>query len=85
MPKRRPTYKQLPLPLNTKELYVPIRPVLPPGLAEFARMEKLTEAQVRQLAQAYPTMRGRKPATVEEWRTLWSAIKKFTEAVGSQS
>lgn len=89
---RRPTYKQLPLPLKTAQLYVPVAPcsapplgaALPPGLREFAEADKLTPDRVRQLAAAYPTIRGRKPATVSEWRTLHNAISKFLEEVESE-
>lgn len=54
---------------------------LPPGLRELADEEQLSEAQVKQLARAWDTIRGHRPKTLEEWRPFWRAIKQyFTEA-----
>lgn len=50
---------------------------LPPGLRELADAEQLTEAQVKQLAAAWDTIRGRRPKTLEEWRPLYDVIKKY--------
>lgn len=50
---------------------------LPPGLRELADAEQLTEANVKQLAAAYNTIRGRRPKTLEEWRPLYEAVKQY--------
>ena len=52
---------------------------LPPGLRDLANAEGLSETQVQQLARAWDTIRGHRPKTLEEWRLLWGAIKKYFE------
>lgn len=70
----RKTFWQMPLPFDLAELR---KPILPPGLRKFAQADGLSEERVKQLAATYPTMRGRKPSTVSEWRTLHNAVAKF--------
>lgn len=55
---------------------------LPPGLRELADAEQLNDEQVKQLARAYDTIRGKRPQTLTEWRPLYEAAKKYltTEA-----
>jgi hypothetical protein len=72
--KRQRNYVQMGLPFDLAELRKPVKPYLPPGLREFATADKLTDEQVRQLAQVYPTIRGRKPVNAAEWRDLWRII-----------
>lgn len=74
---RRQTYSQMPLPFDLADLRKPVRRALPPGLREFAQADGISDERVRQLAATYPTMRGRKPATASEWRTLHNAVAKF--------
>lgn len=50
---------------------------LPPGLRELAQEQNLSEAQVKQLAAAYDTIRGHRPKTLEEWRPLYEAVKEY--------
>ncbi len=52
---------------------------LPPGLRDLANEQGLTEAQVDKLAGAWDTIRGHRPKTLEEWRPLYQAIKKYVE------
>lgn len=73
------------LPFDKAELRQPVRPALPPGLRELAEAERLTDSEVKQLAEAYLTIRGPKPKALDEWRPLWRAIKTFLEdANGNQ-
>lgn len=90
----RQKFRQLALPFPRAELHQPVTPTelaqpaaraLPPGLKELAEAESLDDNQVRQLAEAWPTIRGRKPTTVEEWRPLYEAIKKFVLEVNSHA
>jgi len=55
---------------------------LPPGLRDLANEEGLSETQVDKLAQAWDTIRGHRPKTLEEWRPLYRAIKKYLEGNG---
>jgi hypothetical protein len=50
---------------------------LPPGLRELADAENLNESQVKKLSDAWGTIRGRKPQTLEEWMPLYRAVKHF--------
>jgi len=59
---------------------------LPPGLRELAYEENLTEAQVKQLADAWDTIRGHRPKTLEEWRPFYNAVKGYLrEDYGKQN
>ncbi len=58
---------------------IPI-PILPPGLRQLQEQEKLTEQQMRQLSDAWYTIRGQRPRTLAEWSFLWSTIKRVVEA-----
>lgn len=75
--KRQRNYTQMALPFDLADLRKPARSVLPPGLREFAAADKLTDEQVKRLDEAYGTIRGGKPMTVEEWREIWLAVSKF--------
>lgn len=75
MPRRRPTYSQLPLPFPPAELYVRVQPALPPGLRELADAEGLSDETVAFLAQTWQTIRGRRPVTLEQWRPLYNSMK----------
>lgn len=50
---------------------------LPPGLRDLANEQGLTEEQVDKLAQAWGTIRGHRPRTLEEWRLLYEVIKEY--------
>ncbi len=50
---------------------------LPPGLRELADAEQLTEPEVKQLAAAWDTIRGRRPKTLDEWRPLFEAVREY--------
>lgn len=50
---------------------------LPPGLRELAEAEQLTDPQVKQLADAWDTIRGQRPRTLAEWMPMYEAIKKY--------
>lgn len=76
---KRAKYAQMALPFDLAELRKPVRWYLPPGLREFAAADKLTDEQVRLLAEAFPTIRGRKPVSVAEWRDLWRIIMTVEE------
>lgn len=64
------------LPFDQVELAQAAKPVLPPGLREFAAAEKLSDAWVKKLVEIYATARG-KPKTVEDWRVLYKVARKF--------
>lgn len=55
------------------------RRVVPPGLRQLAEEDGLTEYQVNKFYEASLTIRGKRPNTVDEWRTLWNAIKGYFE------
>lgn len=50
---------------------------LPPGLRDLANDKGLTEKQVDQLAQAWDTIRGHRPKTLEEWLPLYEAVREY--------
>lgn len=50
---------------------------LPPGLRELADAKQLSEVQVKQLAQAWDTMRGKRPTTLAEWLPLYEAVAVY--------
>ena len=52
---------------------------LPPGLRDLANEQGLSEDLVQKLAAAWDTIRGHRPKTLEEWRPLYKAIKKYFE------
>lgn len=56
---------------------------LPAGLREFAEADDIPQKHFDALRAAHSTMRGRKPATVEEWRFLYKNVRDiFEEAFG---
>lgn len=52
-------------------------PALPPGLRELAQAENLTDANIKQLADAYDTIRGGRPRTLEQWQQFYAAVKLY--------
>lgn len=52
-------------------------PSLPPGLKAFAAEAHLSDDLVEKLADMWGTIRGKRPATVEEWRELYIAIQPY--------
>jgi len=76
MARRRPTYRQLPLPFDGIDLTQRVRRVLPPGLCELAEAEKLSDEEVRQLAEVWHTIRGKKPTTLDEWQKFAAMLKR---------
>jgi hypothetical protein len=48
-------------------------------LLEFAEEAGISEARTRQLARMAGTIRGKVPATKEEWRILHDAIEEYLE------
>jgi hypothetical protein len=57
---------------------------LPPGLRDLANAEGLSEAQVDKLTAAWNTIRGHRPTTLEEWQTLYGAIKHYFQEKGEK-
>ncbi len=51
--------------------------LIPPGLRELGRQDNLSFETVDKLARI--PRRGREPKTVEEWRKLYSMLKKYLD------
>lgn len=73
---RRQPFKQMALPFDLAELRVPVRSALPPGLRELAEAEQLPDGEVTRLAEVWPTIRGKKPTTLAEWREFWGILTR---------
>ena len=48
-----------------------------PGLRWIAETEQLTDANIRQLTDAYDTIRGKRPQTMAEWEQFYKAVKQY--------
>ena len=48
---------------------------MPPGLVEFALADDIPDSVTMRLSEAWYTIRGKRPTTVDEWRTLYEPLK----------